>query len=82
MPEKTHLSPRQTKDFFKSVATIGAGAKIYQDGYQYVDDVSFLNWMKNNVVKDGQMDSAEAIKNYFTTKPQGTRTLVRESESE
>jgi len=75
MTSKREWTPRQSSEFLDAVATLGAGAKVFGDGVQYVDDVQFWRWLTTDVVKAPviygvplPLDSADAIQEWVSAR--------------
>lgn len=85
MPQKPRWTADELQDFFRTVGTVAAGAKVYADGVQYVDRSEFWHWFTADVVRqpivDGvphPLDSAEAIQSWVAARiSEGKGRFVR-----
>jgi len=60
-----NIKPIEFKDFIEKSATIAAGAKIYSDGLQYVDNSLFWEWITNSYKNSQYLNSAVSIKEFL-----------------
>jgi len=69
---KKEITPEKAQDFFEKVAVLGAGVKVSFDGAQYVDQVSFWDWMNRSYLQSGYFSSPEAALKCLLDRPDWT----------
>lgn len=70
----------ELKDFINDAATLAAGAKIYSDGIQYVDNSMFWDWITNSYKNSQFLSSAESMQQFVNAHPnqmQGITSLLQ-----
>ncbi len=75
MPDEREWEGADLREFFDTIGTAGAGAKVFGDGVQFVDDVEYWRWLTDTVVKTPYIDGvrvplsdAAAIESWVTNR--------------
>lgn len=85
MNNELKLNPKEYEDFFESVGTIAAATKIFNNGFEYVNNAEYWRWLTTNVVKEPivnniktQLNSATNIQNWIISRlTEGKEKYIR-----